>query len=93
VWPITLDAAGHRADAEQKLSELKKSYPDESADWIALFYACRHDNDDAISWLRAYLARHSRLPGYQPYLMDCLISVRADPRYLELRTPTPERSR
>jgi TolB-like protein/DNA-binding winged helix-turn-helix (wHTH) protein len=85
VWPITLDAAGHKADAEQKLSELKQRYPHESADWIALFYACRHDNNDAIAWLRVYLARHSRLLAYQPYLMDCLNSLTGDPRYPESR--------
>jgi TolB-like protein/DNA-binding winged helix-turn-helix (wHTH) protein len=93
VWPITLDAAGRKADAEQKLSELKQRYGDESGDWIALFYACRHDSTDAIQWLRGYLARHSRFPGYEPYLMNCLNSLRGDARYSEIahqfETPIP----
>jgi transcriptional activator of cad operon len=78
VWPITLDAAGRKVDAEQKLLELRQRYGVESADWIALFYACRHDGNNAMPWLRAYLARHLRVSRYQPYLMECLNSLRLD---------------
>lgn len=85
VRPIALDAAGRKKDAEQALAELKVRYGEENADWVALFYACRHDNDAAIQWLRTYLARHKRLLGYQPYLMNCFNSLRDDPRYQEIR--------
>ena len=83
--PIALDAAGHKKDAEQELAELKLRYGEENADWVALFYACRHNSDDAIQWLRIYAARHKRLMGYQPYLMNCFNSLREDPRYQEIR--------
>ena len=85
VRPIALDAAGRRKDAEQELAELKLRYGEENGDWVALFYACRHDRDAAIHWLRTYLARHHRLLGYQPYLMNCLNSLGGDPRYQEIR--------
>jgi len=85
VRPIALDAVGRKKDAEQELAELKQRYGEENADWIALFYACRHDSDAAIQWLRTYLARHKRLLGYQPYLMNCFNSLGEDPRYQEIR--------
>jgi TolB-like protein/DNA-binding winged helix-turn-helix (wHTH) protein len=85
VRPIALDAAGRKKDAEQDLAELKLRYGEENADWVALFYACRHDSDAAIQWLRTYLARHKRLLGYQPYLTNCFNSLGEDPRYQEIR--------
>lgn len=85
VRPIALDAAGHKADAEQALAELKMRYGEENADWVALFYACRHDNDDAIRSLHTYAVRHKRLLEYQPYLMNCLNSLKDDPRYQEIK--------
>lgn len=85
VRPIALDAAGRNKDAEQELAELKLRYGEENADWVALFYACRHDSNDAIQWLRTYLARHKRLLGYQPYLMNCFNNLAEDPRYQEIR--------
>jgi transcriptional activator of cad operon len=85
VRPIALDAAGNQKDAEEELADLKLRYGEENADWVALFYACRHDSDDAIQWLRTYLARHKRLLGYQPYLMNCFNNLAEDPRYREIR--------
>ena len=85
VRPIALDAAGRNSDAEQELAELKLRYGEQNADWVALFYACRHDSDAAIQWLRTYLAQHKRLLGYQPYLMNCFNSLGEDPRYQEIR--------
>ncbi len=85
VRPIALDAAGRNKDAEQELAELKLRYGEENADWVALFYACRHDSNNAIQWLRTYLARHKRLLGYQPYLMNCFNNLAEDPRYQEIR--------
>jgi len=85
VRPIALDAAGRNTDAEQELAELKMRYREENSDWVALFYACRHDSDAAIQWLRTYLARHKRFAGYQPYLMNCFNSLGEDPRYQEIR--------
>jgi hypothetical protein len=85
VRPITLDAAGRNKDAEQKLAELKLRYGEENADWVALFYACRHDSDDAIYWLRSYLARHTRLLAYQPYLMNCFNNLAGDLRYQQIK--------
>jgi TolB-like protein/DNA-binding winged helix-turn-helix (wHTH) protein/tetratricopeptide (TPR) repeat protein len=85
VRPIALDAAGRKNDAEQGLEELKQRYGEENADWVALFYACRHNSDAAIQWLRNYLVRHKRLVGYQPYLMNCLNNLGNDPRYQEIR--------
>lgn len=85
VRPIALDAAGRNNDAEQELAELKLRYGEENADWVALFYACRHDTNDAIQWLRTYLARHMRILGYQPYLMSCFNNLAEDPRYEEIR--------
>ncbi len=85
VRPIALDAAGYKKDAEQELAELKVRYGEENADWVALFYACRHDSDDAVQWLRTYAARHQRFMAYQPYLMNCLDSLREDSRYQEIR--------
>lgn len=84
VRPIALEAAGRDKDAEQELAELKLRYGEENADWVALFYACRHDNNDAIQWLHIYLARHKRLLRYQPYLMNCFNNLAEDPRYQEI---------
>jgi transcriptional activator of cad operon len=88
VRPIALDAAGRKKDAEQELAELKLHYGEVNADWVALFYACRHDSDAAIQWLRTYAARHKRLLGYQPYLMNCFNNLAEDPRYQEIRRQT-----
>jgi Tfp pilus assembly protein PilF len=85
VRPIALDAAGRKKDAEHELAELKLRYGEENADWIALFYACRHDNNDAIFWLRSYLVRHSRLSKYQPYLMNCFNNLAQDMRFQQIR--------
>jgi TolB-like protein/Flp pilus assembly protein TadD len=85
VRTIALDAAGRNKDAEQELAELELRYGEENADWVALFYACRHDSNDAIQWLHTYLARHKRLLEYQPYLMSCFNNLAEDPRYQEIR--------
>lgn len=85
VRPIALDAAGRKKDAELGLAELKQRYGEENADWVALFYACRHDGDAAIQWLRTYLVRHKRLAEYQPYLMNCFNNLGDDPRYQAIR--------
>lgn len=85
VRAIALDAVGRKTDAEQELTELKLHYGEENADWVALFYACRHDGDAAIQWLRTYLRRHKRLLGYQPYLMNCFNGLEQDPRYQEIQ--------
>jgi hypothetical protein len=85
VRAIALDAAGRNADAEQEVAELKLRYGETKADWVALFYACRRDNDAAIQWLPSYLAAHTRLLTYQPYLMDCFDNLAHDPRYQAIR--------
>ena len=79
------DADGHGDPRSLAGRQLQLRYGEENADWVALFYACRHDNNDAIRWLRTYLARHKRLLGYQPYLMNCFNNLAEEPRYQEIR--------
>jgi Tfp pilus assembly protein PilF len=79
--PIVLDAAGRRAESEHELAELKLRYGAENPDWVGLFYACRRDASQAVPWLRAYAARHTRWMGYQPYLQECLRGLKGDPGY------------
>ncbi len=86
--PIALDAAGRPRDAETVLNELQLKYGDERADWVALFYACRHDREAAIKWLQKYLVRHNRVSEYQPFLMTCLDSLGNDPRYQKFKRQT-----
>jgi TolB-like protein/DNA-binding winged helix-turn-helix (wHTH) protein/Tfp pilus assembly protein PilF len=82
--PIALDAAGRHDEAERQLAELKIRYSQERADWVGLYYACRHDADPALQWLRVYLEKHTRWMPYQPYLRDCLRNLEHDPRYQSL---------
>ena len=84
VRPIVLDAAGRRQEAEQELAELKTKYGRQKADWIALFYACRHEDDEAFQWLRTYAAQHERFTDYPPHLTNCFDNLRKDPRYAEI---------
>ena len=79
--PIALDAAGRHSDGELHLAELKLRYGEENADWVGLFYACRHDPDNAMQWLRIYAAKHTHWMRYQPYLQECLRTLESDPRY------------
>jgi TolB-like protein/DNA-binding winged helix-turn-helix (wHTH) protein/tetratricopeptide (TPR) repeat protein len=83
--PIVLDAAGRKADAQRALKELQVRYGEQNGDWVALYYACHHDFDDAVQWLRTYTARHQELRPYQPYLRACLDNLESDPRYQELK--------
>jgi transcriptional activator of cad operon len=83
--PIVLDAAGRAGDAKRELKELKLRYGEQNADWVALYYACRHNAGEAIQWLRTYAARHKELTPYHPYLQTCLDSLEPDPQYQILR--------
>jgi hypothetical protein len=82
--PIALDAAGRHDEAARELTELKLRYGEEKADWVGLFYACRHDADPALQWLRVYIEKHTRWGQYQPYLRDCLRILEHDARYQAL---------
>ncbi|MFI4869711.1 MAG: winged helix-turn-helix domain-containing protein [Steroidobacterales bacterium] len=80
--PMALDAAGRTGDADRELAAFKLRYGDNGADWIALFYACRHDADRAIQWLTVYAARHEgRLWENPSTVLTCLDNLRSDPRY------------
>jgi TolB-like protein/DNA-binding winged helix-turn-helix (wHTH) protein/Flp pilus assembly protein TadD len=83
--PIVLDAAGRKSDAERELKELQVRYGEQYGDWVALYYACRHDSDNAVQWLRTYAARHQELRPYRPYLRACLGNLESDLRYQELK--------
>jgi tetratricopeptide (TPR) repeat protein len=83
--PIALDAAGRKRDAERAVQELRLRYGEQNGDWVALYYACGHDADAAVQWLRTYAARYKELMPYHPYLRTCLDSLESDPRYQALR--------
>jgi transcriptional activator of cad operon len=83
--PIVLDAAGHKSDAERELQELQVRYGEQDGVWIALYYACRHDSDNAIQWLHRYTARYQELRPLRPYLRACLENLESDPRYQEVK--------
>jgi hypothetical protein len=83
--PVALDAAGRKRDAERAVEELKLRYGEQNGDWVALYYACGHDADAAVQWLRTYAGRNSELMPYPPYLRTCLASLESDPRYQALR--------
>ena len=83
--PIVLDAGGRKSDAERAVRELKLRYGDQNGDWIALYYACEHNADAAVQWLRTYAARNTELMPYHPYLQKCLNGLNSDSRYQALR--------
>lgn len=83
--PIVFDAAGRKRDAERKLKELEVRYGQQNGDWVALYYACRNESDEAVRWLRTYAARHQELKTYYPYLRACLDNLESDLRYQELK--------
>jgi len=83
--PIVLDAAGRKSDAERELKELQVRYGEQNGDWVALYYACRHDSDGAVGWLQTYSVRHRELTPYHPYLRGCLDNLESDPRYQKLK--------
>jgi hypothetical protein len=63
------------------VQDLKLRYGEQNGDWVALYYACSHDADGAVEWLRSYAGRHRELTPYHPYLRACLDSLEPDPRY------------
>jgi tetratricopeptide (TPR) repeat protein len=90
--PLALDAAGRKKDADREIAVLELQAPDESASEIAVFYACRHDTDRAIEWVKRYAAKRAGPIYTLPNRMVCLKNIESDPRYQALQKQMREQS-
>jgi TolB-like protein/Tfp pilus assembly protein PilF len=78
--PIVLQAAGHKAEADEALKELITRFADADAYHVAMTYAYRGDHDLAFQWLdRAY---HQKDRNLAQILGEPLFkNIANDPRY------------
>jgi tetratricopeptide (TPR) repeat protein len=78
--PIVLQAAGHKAEADEALKELITKYADADAYHVAMTYAYRGDHDLAFQWLdRAYQQKDRDLA--QILGEHLFKNIAKDPRY------------
>jgi TolB-like protein len=62
ILPIVLQAAGHKAEADEALKSLINQFANSSAYFVAMTYAYRSDPDLALQWLeRAYMQKDTAL--------------------------------
>ncbi|HVO46539.1 MAG TPA: winged helix-turn-helix domain-containing protein [Steroidobacteraceae bacterium] len=84
VLPFALDAAGRRSEADRAIAQFAAGWLERNpaAPWmITLFYACRHDSDQAIHWLTVYAERHTGSHPTPPEQEECEKFLQSDPRY------------
>jgi TolB-like protein/DNA-binding winged helix-turn-helix (wHTH) protein/Tfp pilus assembly protein PilF len=81
---FALDAAGRKRDADRAIAVYELKYADDSAG-IAAFYACRHDTERAIQWLRSFVAKHEGEYHALPNREACFKNVESDARYPALQ--------
>jgi transcriptional activator of cad operon len=84
VLPFALDAAGRKNDADRAIAVYELKYADDS-EGIAAFYACRHDAERAIQWLRSFAAKHAGEYHDLPNREACFRNVESDARYQTLQ--------
>jgi TolB-like protein/DNA-binding winged helix-turn-helix (wHTH) protein/Tfp pilus assembly protein PilF len=82
--PFALDAAGRKSDAEQAIAAYELRHADDS-EGISAFYACRHDTERAIQWLRTFVAQHEGELHDLPNREACFKNVESDARFQELQ--------
>ena len=91
VLPFALDAAGRKSDADQAIALYELRYADDS-EGIAAFYACRHDTERAIQWLRSFAAQDAGEYHDLPNREACFKNVESDARYQALQRQMRNRS-
>ena len=80
---FALDASGRKVDADRAIAAYELKHAAE-AGRIAAFYACRHDAERAIQWLRTFAAKHEGEYRDLPYAEACFENVESDTRYQAL---------
>jgi hypothetical protein len=78
--PFALDAAGRKSDADEAIAVYELKYSDNS-EGIAAFYACRHDTERVIQWLRSFAAKDAGEYHDLPNREACFRNVESDARY------------
>jgi transcriptional activator of cad operon len=81
---FALDAAGRKGDADRAIAVYELNHADNPGR-IAAFYACRHDAERAIPWLKTFAAKHEGEYHDLPYAEACFKNVESDARYQALR--------
>jgi Tfp pilus assembly protein PilF len=87
--PLIYDALGRRAEAERAIDEFIRKYGQRDTFTPAEFYACRHDADRALPWLRRAYGDGIAPDADLPNRMACLQGIEHDPRYQELVRRAP----
>jgi Tfp pilus assembly protein PilF len=82
--PFALDAAGRKNDADGAIAAYELRHADDS-EGIAAFYACRHDTERAIQWLRIFVAKHEGEYHDLPNREACFKTVESDARFQALQ--------
>jgi TolB-like protein/DNA-binding winged helix-turn-helix (wHTH) protein/Tfp pilus assembly protein PilF len=94
---FALDAAGQKGDADRAIAVYELKHADNSGR-IAAFYACRHDAERAIQWLRSFAAKREGEYHDLPYVEACFNNLETDSRYealqrqMKAENPKPTRS-
>ncbi|MGC2459885.1 MAG: tetratricopeptide repeat protein [Steroidobacteraceae bacterium] len=85
VLPFALDAAGRKSDADRAIAAYELKYADDDPGGIAAFYACRHDTERAIQWLRSFVAKHEGEYHDLPNREACFKNAESDARFQALQ--------
>jgi hypothetical protein len=80
---FALDGAGRKVDADRAIALYELKHAD-NAGRIAAFYACRHDAERAVQWLRSFAAKHEGEYHDLPYAEACFKNIESDTRYQAL---------
>jgi TolB-like protein/DNA-binding winged helix-turn-helix (wHTH) protein/Tfp pilus assembly protein PilF len=78
---FALDAAGRKTEADRAIAAYQLKHADDDPGGIAAFYACRHDTERAIQWLRRFLATHQGEYHDLPNREACFKNVESDSSY------------
>jgi TolB-like protein/DNA-binding winged helix-turn-helix (wHTH) protein/Tfp pilus assembly protein PilF len=81
---FALDAAGRKGDADRAIAVYELNHTDDPGR-IAAFYACRHDVERSIQWLRNFAAKRQGEYHDLPYAEACFRYLESDTRYQALQ--------
>jgi transcriptional activator of cad operon len=84
VMLFALDAAGRKGEADQAIAAYERNHAGDSGR-IASFYACRHDVERSITWLRSFAANHLGEYHDLAYAEACFNNMVSDVRYQALQ--------
>jgi TolB-like protein/DNA-binding winged helix-turn-helix (wHTH) protein/predicted TPR repeat methyltransferase len=84
VMLFALDAAGRKGDADRAIAAYELNHTDDPGR-IASFYACRHDVERSIKWLRSFAANRQGEYHDLLYAEACFKILESDVRYQALQ--------